>query len=415
MTTPPSEPGDEDAGVVIVGASVGAARTVQALRRSGFDRVITVIGDETHSFYNRPPLTKEYLAGEADLDDIWLIKPSEHEPLGIRLYGNTRALALDPKRRTLNTTRGVFRYDTAIIATGMRARRISLLDDANNVYYLRTIEDAQRLRNALHTASKIVIIGFGFLGCEIAASARQVGVDVTIVDSHLTPYGQFGSYFSERLTALHKDHGVRLELGATPMDRVIVDSRLTELTLTNGARLEADLVVAAVGAEPNIEWLEGSGLNIDSGVVCAGTLEAAPNVYAVGDVARWPHPINGHLTRIEHWTNAVDQAATVAHNIVNRSQKQHHRAVPYFWSTQYGRQIQYLGFLENHSDSQWYGANAHKIVGVFMKDQQVGGIIGIDSANIVMRSRATVASRKPWDLGLLDIKELAKKYNYENL
>ena len=401
--------------VLIVGSSIASARSIEALRRLKFEGSITVLTNENVPFYNRPPLTKDYMTGDCTAEDLLLLDADACRALDVRVLTDSTAEVLDLKAQTVETAGGTHHYKNLVLATGARARRLPAFAQQQNVFYLRNLAEAGRLREAFGRAKSVVIVGFGFLGCELASSARHLGLDVTIIDADLKPYAQFGRHFSDALTSMHKANGVHLILGTTVSAVNSTERQVSTIDLSNGERLKADIYIVAVGAVPNTDWLKGSGLTIDDGVICDSTLEAAPRVHAAGDIARWPDPSSGAMTRVEHWTNAVDHAATIAHNIVNPRQKKTHTATPYFWSNQFSCSIQYLGFLGNHSEYRWFQSDSGSIAGVFGKERRVRGVIGINAANVVVRSRALIASGRPWDIGLAEIAGIAERYGYKEI
>ena len=294
--------------IVIVGASLAGLRAAQTIRKS-FDGAVVMVGAETHFPYTRPPLSKELLHSEAE-------PALACENLDVEWRLGTTATGLDVSRREVSLGDERLRYDRLLIATGTRAR-------PGNGMTLRSLDDAVALKAALQTASSLAVIGAGFIGCEVAASARKLGLDVTLIDIAPQPMMALGSELGARCAELHRAHGVKLQLG-------------------DGTPVEADVTVAALGAIPNIEWLEGSGLTLHRGVVCDEHLQAAEHVWCAGDVTAWPHPLaDGELIRIEHWTNAAEQGAAAARNLLGDRTPYH--AVPYFWSDQYDVKIQAAG------------------------------------------------------------------------
>jgi NADPH-dependent 2,4-dienoyl-CoA reductase/sulfur reductase-like enzyme len=344
--------------------------------------------------------------------NILLIDEAKRASLDVQVLTRTPVESLIVRSRQVITPAGPVGYGDLVIATGTRARTIQMFADRENVFYLRNIDDACRLRKALTKAKSAVVVGFGFIGCEFASSALALGVDVTIIDSSLKPYSHFGRYFSDALTSLHRGEGAKLMLGST-VAQVNGGSRVEELVLDTGETVSGDIIVVAVGATPNTEWLANSGLTVDDGVLCDANLQAAPHVFAVGDVTRWPHPVSGRLTRVEHWTNAVDQAATVAHNITHPGSRRMHAATPYFWSSQFGKSIQYLGFLDAFSCEAWLRSDRGGIAAVLGKDDRIRGVIGIDAATVLVRCRSLVAEGVSWDLGIKRVGEIAEKAGFQ--
>lgn len=289
MTTPKK--------ITVVGASLAGLRAVQSLRREGFDGEITLVGAETHLPYNRPPLSKAMLRGD---DDIQL--PGAEE-LGDGWLPGRRATALDAARRTVTLDDGAeVAHDGLVIATGARPRAIG-----GGARTLRTVEDALELRRELEAGHEhVVVIGGGFIGGEVASTARELGHKVTLIDSGSHPMRDgLGEVAASWLAGLHERSGVELITGTRVT--AVEDGRVV---LSDGRTVAAGLVVAGVGVTPNTEWLEGSGLLLDDGVVCDQALFASgrADIVAAGDVARWPHPLYGGASvRVEHWSNANDQ------------------------------------------------------------------------------------------------------------
>ncbi|MFE3448679.1 NAD(P)/FAD-dependent oxidoreductase [Nonomuraea sp. NPDC059194] len=299
--------------ITVVGASLAGLRAVQTLRREGFEGELTLIGAETHTPYNRPPLSKSVLKGD---DDVSL--PGAEE-LGEDWLRGRQAVALDALAKVVTLDDGsAVPCDGLVIATGARPRRLA--DHPAGVHTLRTIEDSLALRAELNTGhQRVVVIGGGFIGGEVASTARALGHQVTLVDSAPHPMlAAFGADTAQWLARHHRDNGVELISGT----RVVGfggGPRVTEVRLSDGRSIPADLVVVGMGVAPNTEWLATSGLTLDDGVVCDATLYArgAADIVAAGDVARWPNGLYGDaLVRVEHWSNANDQGSVAALNLL---------------------------------------------------------------------------------------------------
>ena len=333
-------------GLVIVGASLAGMRAAQAARNAGYEGELTVIGEEQHMPYTRPPLSKDLLAG---IDDV----ESTHFPaagLEVTWRLGERATQLDTAAKRVALEGGEHvDYDQVILATGCRARPWTGPGaELEGLHTLRHLDDALDLQRALAPKPKLAIVGAGFIGCEVAASARKLGIDVTLVDIAPLPMPALGETIGARCADMHREHGVDLRLG-TGIAALHGDSdgRVEALELSDGTRIEAQVVVIALGAIPNTEWLEGSGLTLQPGVLCDGTLEAvgAEDVFAAGDIAAWPHPLAPDApTRIEHWTNAAEQGPLAGRNAVSDpAERKAHTSVPMFWSDQYDVKIQAVG------------------------------------------------------------------------
>lgn len=327
--------------VVVVGAGVAGLTAAGALRRRGYAGGLTVVGAERHAPYDRPPLSKQVLAAGWGEDRIRLRVPPELETAGATWALGEVATRLDVERRELCTDRGrTLPWDGLVIATGVRPR--TLPGRAySNVLTLRTVDDAMALRDALPGARSVVVVGAGVLGCEVAASARGLGLPVTLVDGLVTPMlRQLGPALGAHLGARHEAHGVRLRLGVG-VEALEGGVRAEAVRLADGSAVEGDLFVVAIGAEPDLGWLEGSGLPLGDGVLCDDRLRVAPGVVAAGDLASWPHPLFGRRMRVEHRFNASEQATAAATNLLGGDVV--HDAVPYFWSEQLGVRVQVFG------------------------------------------------------------------------
>lgn len=325
--------------IVIVGGGLAGSRTADRLRRAGFDGQVTVVGGEPHVPYDRPPLSKKILVQEDEpAAPLYLRTPDD-----IDVRCGVHAAGLDAPAHTLLLDDGsALPYDRLVIATGVRARR--LFDDRQGVYVLRTWTDAQALRKALRDAKRLVVIGGGVLGCEIAASARTLGVDVTIVELLAQPLiAALGEAVGAAIAGLHRASGVDVRCSTRVSHLDGAGDRVERVVLADGTAIDTDLVVVAAGAVPNTEWLAGSGVRVDDGVLCDRTgATSAQDVYAAGDVARLPHPWADGTVRLEHWQAAGDTAALVAANLL-AAEPAPLTAVPYFWTDQYQSKFQVIG------------------------------------------------------------------------
>jgi NADPH-dependent 2,4-dienoyl-CoA reductase/sulfur reductase-like enzyme len=332
---------DDATRIVIVGASVAGLTTAETLRAEGFAGSITLIGDEVHAPYGRPPLSKHVLTGEWTPDQAALSGPDELAALRLTVIRGKRATSLDVRAHTLTVGGTAVPYDTLVIATGVAARRMAGARDLAGVHSLRTLDDVVALRAELETAKHVVVVGAGVLGSEIAAATRKRGLAVTLVGrSSELRLGQVGSHLSSRIAALHRENGVDLRLGFD-VTEVIGTGRVSAVVLSDGTVLPADVVVAAIGSLPATEWLSGSGLLLADGIVCDSNGLAAPDVYAIGDVARWRDDLTATSTRAEHHLKAMEQAQSVARLLVTGEVSP--TVVPFFWSELYGTKIQAYG------------------------------------------------------------------------
>jgi NADPH-dependent 2,4-dienoyl-CoA reductase/sulfur reductase-like enzyme len=329
--------------IAVVGASLAGLSAGRALREQGFDGRVLLIGDETHAPYDRPPLSKGFLAGTCRREDLDLAQDDD-AALGFEWMLGQRAVALDPRGRSLRLADGrEITADGVVLATGARARRLPGGGSLSGVHVLRTLEDASALRSDLRPGRRLVVIGAGFIGAEVASTARGLGVDVTVVESLPVPLeGPLGPAMGRLCASLHADHGTRLLTG-TGVAGLDGGDRVTAVRLLDGRRLPADVVVVGIGARPNVEWLEGSGLDLRSGVATdARGATSIPAVVAVGDCgAPWSEAAGRHA-RAEHWTHALEQPAAAVAALLGTDATAPPR-VPYFWSDQYGVRIQFAG------------------------------------------------------------------------
>lgn len=379
--------------VVIVGASVGGMKTAQALRSEGHSGEIVIIEAEPVAHpYDKPPLSKTFLSATAEFGHIALLERPDLDAIGARIRTGVAAVGLDTQRKVIQLDDGSEEsYDSLVIATGSRARR-SPWGEGPGMHVLRTSADAERLRDELVPGRRLLIVGAGFIGAEVAATAVKAGVDVTMVDPLPAPMSRvLNEDIGRHFGAKHEEEGIRLVLGhtVTAVERVgETDSPTFDVTMSNGESITVDAVLVGIGAVVNTEWLEGSSLTLENGVVCNSALAAvgARDIYAVGDVCRWDH--GGELVRLEHWTNAVDQALTVAHNIVADVPRDFH-SVEYVWSDQYDWKIQVVG-RTGSSDHEIAGLPASGRFAVTYADGE-GAFVG---AVIVNWPRAMIASRR---------------------
>lgn len=364
--------------VVVVGASAAGLSTAEALRRNGFQGSIVIVGAEGELPYDRPPLSKQILAGSWESERAELRSADHLHELGIDLVLGERAVALDAANRIVHTDSGLaVQAEAVVIATGVRPRTLSVPASLSRVHTLRTLDDALALRARLLTSERLVVVGEGVLGSEIAATATEMGVDVTIVGPLAAPMaGQLGPEIARRLGELHTERGVRLRLGVGVAGFAREGRRVSGVRLDTGEEIPADAVVVAIGSDPATEWLAGSGLTLENGVVCDPCCRAAAGVYAVGDVARFHHEHLGESVRLENRTNATEQAAAVAANLLGAEQA--YTPVPYFWTDQFDTKIQVHGFLPAAAEVEIVegSLDARRFVARYRLDGRVTGVVG---------------------------------------
>ncbi|AYJ06795.1 NAD(P)/FAD-dependent oxidoreductase [Mycobacterium avium] len=383
-------------GIVIVGGGLAAARTAEQLRRSEYSGPITIVSDEVHLPYDRPPLSKEVLRKE--VDDTALKPRQWYDDNDITLRLGSAARSLDTAAQTLTLEDGItLGYDELVIATGLVPRRIPTIPDLDGIRVLRTFDESLALREHASAAQRAVIIGAGFIGCEVAASLRSLGVDVVLVEPQPTPLAAvLGQQIGELVARLHRAEGVDVRLGVG-VSEVRGDTHVEAVVLTDGTELAADVVVIGIGSRPATDWLEGSGVAIDSvdrGVLCdeAGRT-SAPNVWALGDVASW-RDATGHQGRVEHWSNVADQARVVVPAMLGKEVPPV-VVVPYFWSDQYDVKIQCLGEPEADDIVHIMEDDGRKFLAYYERDGALVGVVGGGMPGKVMKTRAKIAAAVP--------------------
>ncbi|OBF76767.1 pyridine nucleotide-disulfide oxidoreductase [Mycobacterium sp. 852002-51613_SCH5001154] len=380
-------------GIVIVGGGLAAARTAEQLRRSEYAGRVTIISDEAHVPYDRPPLSKEVLRKE--VDDVAL-KPREwYDENDITLRLGVAATGLDTVAQTVTLADGsVIGYDELVIATGLVPRRIPTLPDLAGIRVLRTFDESMALREHASACQRAVVVGAGFIGCEVAASLRSLGVDVVLVEPQPTPLASvLGERIGELVARLHRAEGVDVRLGVGVAE-VRGDERVDTVVLSDGTELAADLVVVGIGSRPATGWLEGSGVEVDNGVLCdeAGRT-SAPNVWALGDVASW-RDATGHQARVEHWSNVADQTRVVVPAMLGQDVSSA-VVVPYFWSDQYDVKIQCLGEPEATDTVHLVEDDGRKFLAYYERDGVLVGVVGGGMPGKVMKVRAKISAGAP--------------------
>ncbi|MFD7656247.1 NAD(P)/FAD-dependent oxidoreductase [Actinosynnema sp. NPDC059797] len=364
--------------VLVVGASAAGLATAEALRRKGYTGGLTLIGDEPHPPYDRPPLSKQVLAGAWEPERARLRGDDVLEALGARFVLGDRAVALDLDDRAVTTASGLtLRADAVVLATGVRPRTLPDQDGLAGAHVLRTLDDALALRADLLRpgVTRLVVVGDGVLGAEVAATARTLGLDVTLAGPQAAPLAaQLGPLVAGLLADLHAERGVRLRLGAAVLGLTAAAGRVTGVRLEGGEELPADVVLVALGAVPDTGWLEGSGLTLDNGVVCDARCRAADGVYAVGDVARWRHEPLGALVRLENRTNATEQAAAVADNVLGANRA--YAPVPYFWTDQFDARLHVYGTPTDEADVVAGEVAARRFVVTHRRAGEPVGVLG---------------------------------------
>ncbi|WP_445166859.1 NAD(P)/FAD-dependent oxidoreductase [Mycolicibacterium sp. Dal123E01] len=381
-------------GIVIVGGGLAAARAAEQLRKAEYAGPVTIVSDEAHLPYDRPPLSKDVL--HADLDDVAL-KPAEfytENDITVRL--GSAVASVDTAAQTVTLADGsVVGYDELVIATGLVPKRIPSFPDLEGIRVLRTFDEAMALRTHAASARQAVIIGAGFIGCEVAASLRKLGVDVVLVEPQPAPLASvLGEQVGNLVARLHRTEGVDVRTGVGVSEVRGENGHVAGVVLSDGSELPADLVVVGIGSRPATDWLEGSGIVVDNGVVCdeAGRTSAA-GVWALGDVASW-RDATGHQARVEHWSNVAEQARVIVPSMLGRDAPSV-IVVPYFWSDQYDVKIQCLGEPEATDTVHIVEDDGRKFLAFYERDGVVAGVVGGGMPGKVMKTRGKIAAGAP--------------------
>lgn len=379
----------------MVGASLAGLSAARSLRKQGYDGRLVVIGDETHRPYDRPPLSKEFLAGALGEADLAL--ETDGEDLRADWLLGARATGLDRAERAVRLADGrEVRADGIVIATGAAARTLPGSEGLAGVHALRTLDDARALRDELALGGRLVVIGGGFIGAEVASTAYALGLDVTVVEVAPTPLaGPLGETMGRVVSALHADHGVRLLCGVG-VKGLSGETRVDAVLLEDGRSVPADIVVVGVGARPCVEWLEGSGVELDNGVKCgADGRTSLAGVVAVGDCANWYDPRLGAHRRVEHWTGARERPdAAVAALLAGGALEPGVPRPPYFWSDQYGVKIQFAGHA-GVSDSVTVEVGAvddRNVLAVYRRAGVPVAVLGMNQPRLFMRWRKQLSA-----------------------
>ena len=388
--------------IVIIGASLAGVRAAETLRSNGFAGALTIIGAEAHMPYDRPPLSKNFLAGDWDADRIALRKADDLYSLNINWMLGQAATSLNTDASIVTLADGTnISYDGLIIATGGLVRRLPNQPDIAGVHVLRTLDDASALRDELVEGARVVVIGAGFIGLEAAATATKRGAKVTVLEGLDAPLIRaLGPEMGAAIGAVHERNGVAIRCGVQ-VASINGDAKVTGVTLTNGDTIEADVVIVGIGVAPATQWCSESGLTVDDGIVCDANLNAGPvNVFVAGDVLRWPNGMFKDIEptmRVEHWTNAAEQGAVAAQNLVatlRNEPMQPYSAVPFFWSDQFDARIQFLGraFATSNVDVVAGSVADGRWCAMFSTNDRLTGVLGVSMPKLVMPSRAMLST-----------------------
>ena len=392
--------------VVVVGASLAGIRACGGLRANGFEGEITLVGKEPHQPYDRPPLSKKVLAGEWEPDRIALLRDGELDGLRLQQRLGVAASGLDLGARTLALADGSsLGFDGLLIATGAATRHLPGQPEHESLFELRTLDDSLALRERLRPGGqRVTIIGAGFIGLEVAATARTLGNDVIVLEGLPAPLIRgLGADMGMAVTTLHADNGVEIRCSvAVTAIEPRSDGSIT-IRLGDGSEIGSDIVVVGIGVAPATGWLADSGLELRDGVVCDATLNAAPGVYAAGDIARWPNPqFDDEEMRVEHWTNASEQGLHAAKNMLAVAAGEHpepYSAIPFFWSEQYGKRIQFIGRAAGDDEVRIVKGSVddRAFLALYGKHGRLRGALGLAMPKPLMQCRKMLVDRLSFD------------------
>jgi 3-phenylpropionate/trans-cinnamate dioxygenase ferredoxin reductase component len=393
--------------VVIVGGGSGGDAAAFALRKKGYDGPITILSADHDRPYDRPYLSKEFLRGEVERPKVYLHDEAEYGRQGIdlRLETGVRSASLDDRSVTTEDGR-TEKFDVLVLSPGGTPRRLPGVPEAENLFTLRTLRDSTTIKEALGASSRLLLIGAGFIGAEVAASAKTLGKDVLIVEAAPVPLERaLGADVGKVYAAIHRDHGADLRTGTTIKEWHVERGRVAGVTLSDGKREEVDMAVLAVGIEPNLDLakalnlpIEGGGVKVDEG------LRAADGLYVAGDIALHPHPVLGRTIRVEHWEVAKGHGRGIAASIAEGDQP--YRKIPYFWSDQYDVSLEYRGHASGDDRAVWRGdVDGRRFSVFYLRDGRVDAVLsmndkeGGEAGAKLIESRAKVDERKLKDEG----------------
>jgi 3-phenylpropionate/trans-cinnamate dioxygenase ferredoxin reductase subunit len=377
---------------VIIGANLAGGRAAEALRKEGFEGRVVLIGAEPDPPYERPPLSKEYLRGQIAREKIFIHKPGFYEEQRIELRLGVRATGLDLQGRVVELESGErIAFDRLLLATGGRPRKLSVPgSDLDGIYDLRTVADGERIAAELRPGRRLVVIGAGFIGAEVAASARMQGLDVTVLEMAPVPLGRaLGDEMGGIYAEIHREHGVELLTGEA-IDRFEGSGRVERVVGVSGRAIDCDFVVVGVGIEPATELAEAAGFAVENGIVVDEYAETSvPGVFAAGDVARFYHPVLRERLRVEHWANAQNQGVLVAKNMLGR--REAYVEIPWFWSDQYDLNLQYVGHASSWDEIVLRGDVAgRKFTAFYLKGGRLRAALTVNRFKDIRPSRELI-------------------------
>ncbi len=405
-----SAPVSSDGTIVVVGASLAGLRAAEEVRHEGHTGPVVVVGEERHAPYDRPPLSKQVLSGKWDADRIRHHTPDAHDALDLEFRLGRRATGLDIGARLVALDDGTeLAYDGLVIATGAATRALPGSEGMAKVWLLRTLDDCLGIRADLAAAGdapRLIVIGAGFIGSEVAATCRGIGARVTLLEAYHTPLARvLGDEMGRMCADLHVANGMDLRTSVS-IDHLESDPGGPDpvtVVLDDGTRLPADVVVVGIGVTPSVGWLEGSGVELDNGVRCDGSLFAAEGIVAAGDVANWTRPTTGRPARVEHWTNAAEGGAACARNLLAGSvAATPYDPVPFFWSDQYATKIQMIGLPDADDEVVVVSGSGEegKLIALYRSGDRLGGVLTFSQPAKLMGYRPLLAAGASFDEAL---------------
>jgi 3-phenylpropionate/trans-cinnamate dioxygenase ferredoxin reductase subunit len=388
---------------VIVGASLAGAKAAEELRERGFDGDVVLIGSEPERPYERPPLSKDYLRGESERDKAYCHPKDFYREHEIELRTNTAVTAIHPGEGRVTLDGGTeLSFDRLLLTTGAEPRTIPVTGaELDGIYYLRTLADSSALRERLEGGGRVAIVGSGWIGSEVAASARQKGLEVTVIDPLNVPYEtilgpEIGSFYRD----VHAQHGVQLKLG-DGVESFEGDGRVARVKTTRGETIDCDFAVVGIGVVPRIALARDAGLEVDNGVIVDASLtSSAPNVFAAGDVANAWHPFFGQRIRVEHWANALNQGPAAARAMLGEQVS--YDRIPYFFSDQYDVGMEYSGHAPSWDEVVFRGdRDSGEFVAFWLKDRRVLAGMNVNVWDVNEHVQALIRSRQEIDVAAL--------------
>ena len=388
---------------VIAGASLAGAKAAQELREHGFDGRIVLIGAESERPYERPPLTKDYLRGESEREKAYVHRAEFYGEQDIELITGATVTAIDPdgSRVTLDAGRNVG-YDKLLLTTGAEPRRIEVPGaDLEGIYYLRTLDDCDALRARIEDSGRVAVVGAGWIGSEFAASARQLGLDVTVIDPLAGPNQQiFSAEIGTFYRDVHVQHGVEMLLGQG-LEAFEGDGAVARVRTTAGKVVECDFAVVGIGITPRTDLAADAGITVENGIVANEHLEtSAPGIFVAGDVANAWHPFYERHIRVEHWANALNQGPAAARAMLGEDVS--YDRIPYFFSDQYDVGMEYSGYATSWDEVVFRGdREGGEFIAFWLADGRVVGGMNVNVWDVNEHVQALIRSRRPVDVGAL--------------